>query len=105
MSYNPDNLPLKYRKKALADKKNRKIIHWAGGAKPWQKPDHEGAVEWWDVARQTPYYEHILCTYICAILHGGMNKKIVEQANKPTALGKSLTELGTTLTCQPQLKQ
>ncbi len=74
--FNPDNLPLKYRKKAIADKKNRKIIHWAGGAKPWQKPDHEGAVEWWNVARQTPYYEHILYTNICAILRGEMNKKL-----------------------------
>ena len=29
VSYNPIELPLKYRKKALADRKNRKIIHWA----------------------------------------------------------------------------
>ena len=98
--FNPDNLPLKYRKKALADKKNRKIIHWAGGAKPWQKPDHEGAVEWWDVARRTPYYEHILYTNICAILRGEMSKKIAEQANKLAELGRALTELGTTLTGQ-----
>ncbi len=75
VSYNPEHLPLKYRKKALSDKKNRKIIHWAGGAKPWQKPDHEGAVEWWDVARRTPYYEYILYTNICAILRGEINKK------------------------------
>ncbi len=67
VSYNPDNLSLKYRKKALADKKKRKIIRWAGGAKPCQKPDHEGAVEWWDVARQTPYYEQILYTKHFAI--------------------------------------
>ena len=105
VSYNPDHLPLKYRKKALVDKKNRKIIHWAGGAKPWQKPDHEGAVEWWDVARRTLYYEHILYTNICAILRGEVNKKISEQANRLTELGKSLIDLGTALTNQPQPKQ
>ncbi len=81
VSYNPDHLPLKYRKKALSDKKNRKIIHWAGGAKPWQKPDHEGAVEWWDVARRTPYYEHILYSNICAILRGEMNRKFTKLGN------------------------
>ena len=81
--FNPDNLPLKYRKKALADRKNRKIIHWAGGAKPWQKPDHEGAIEWWDVARRTPYYEEILYANICAILRDKIDKKF-------TKLGKAL---------------
>ena len=101
VSYNPNESPLKYRKKALADKKNRKMIHWAGGAKPWQKPDHEGAVEWWNVARQTPYYEQILYTNICGILRGEMNKKITEQGNRLTNFEKSLTELGTSLTDQP----
>ena len=76
--FNPDNLPLKYRKKALADRKKRKIIHWAGGAKPWQKPDHEGAIEWWDVARRTPYYEEILYANICAILRDEIDKKFTK---------------------------
>ena len=76
VSYNPNELPLKYRKKALADRKNRKIIHWAGSTKPWRKALVLGSDEWWDVARRTPYYEHILYTNICAILRGEMNKKI-----------------------------
>ena len=104
VSYNPIELPLKYRKKALLDRKNRKIIHWAANQKPWRTPLVTGADEWWDVARQTPYYEHILYTNICAILRGEMNEKITEQANRLTELGKALTDLGTTLTGQPQPK-
>ena len=101
VSYNPNHLPLKYRKKALADKKNRKIIHRAGGSKPWQKPDYEGAVEWWGMARRTPYYEHILYTNICTILRGKMNKKILEQGTEADLFGRALTELGTALPDQP----
>ena len=76
--FKPDNLPLKYRKKALSDKKNRKLIHWAGGPKPWELPQCEAAFEWWSVARQTPYYEEILYTNISAILRGEMNEKLTE---------------------------
>ena len=72
-------------RKPFGTRKDRKIIHWAGGAKPWQKPDHEGAVEWWEVARRTPYYEHVLYTNICAILLAEMNKKF-------TKLGKTFLE-------------
>lgn len=72
--FRPDNLPLKYRKKALSDKKNRNLIHWAGGPKPWELPQCEAAFEWWDVARRTPYYEEILYTNICGILRGEMSK-------------------------------
>ena len=85
VSYNPNELPLKYRKKALADRKNRKIIHWAGSTKPWRRPLVLGADEWWVVARRTPYYEQILYTNICGILRGEMNKKF-------TKLGKSFLE-------------
>ena len=99
-SFPVEDLPLKYRKKALADKKNRKIIHWAGSIKPWRTPLALGADEWWDVARRTPYYEQVLYTNICSILRGEMSKKITEQANRLTELGRALTELGTTLTGQ-----
>ncbi len=57
------------------------------------------------MARRTPYHEHILYTNICAILRGEINKKISEQANRLTDFGKSLIDLGTTLTGQPQPKQ
>ena len=96
-SFPMEDLPLKYRKKALADKKNRKIVHWAGSIKPWRTPLALGADEWWNVARRTPYYEQILYTNICSILLGEMNKKISEQANRLTDFGKSLAELGKNL--------
>ena len=50
--------------------------------KLWQKPNHEGAVGWWDIARRTPYYEHILCAHIRAILRSEMTKRISEQGNR-----------------------
>lgn len=37
--------------------------------------EHAGAIEWWDVGRQTPYYGPILYTNIRVILRGEMNKK------------------------------
>ena len=79
--FRPDNLPIKYRKKALSDKKNRNLIHWAGGPKPWELPQCEAAFEWWNVARRTPYYEQILYTNICAIMRGEMDKKFTELRN------------------------
>lgn len=37
-----------------------KIIHYAGSVKPWQDPKEDFAKEFWEVARQTPYYEVLL---------------------------------------------
>lgn len=36
------------------------IIHYAGGIKPWQNIDVDFAIDFWEVARRTPYYEEIL---------------------------------------------
>ncbi len=76
ISYDINELPLKYRKKALADREERKIIHWAGRRKPWNLPHYEASEEWWSYARKLPYYEEILYTNIYAILHGEMDKKL-----------------------------
>lgn len=81
-----DLLPKKYREKALYDKQHRKIIHWAGSHKPWKEPWCKAAVDWWEEARRTPYYEEILYTNIGAILQGEMNKKLKK-------LGKTYIEL------------
>ena len=105
VSYNLNELPLKYRKKALLDRKNRKIVHWAANQKPWRTSLVTGADEWWAFARQTPYYEHILYTNICAILRGEMNKKISEQGNSLMGFKKSLIELEKTITEQMQSKK
>ena len=78
VSYNLNELPPKYRKKALLDRKNRKIIHWAANQKPWRIPLVTGADEWWAMARKTPYYEHLLYTNINAIMRGEMDKKFTK---------------------------
>ena len=98
VSYNLNELPLKYRKKAIADKKSRKIIHWAGSFKPWREPWCEAAVDWWAVARLIPYYEEILYTNICTILRRETKREILEQGNRLTESGKAPTEPGGNLT-------
>ena len=46
--------------KYLESRQNPKIIHYAGWAKPWERPEDDFADKFWDVARTTPYYEVIL---------------------------------------------
>lgn len=41
-------------------RENPKIIHFAGWAKPWERPEDDFAYEFWRIARRTPYYEVIL---------------------------------------------
>lgn len=36
------------------------IIHYAGSPKPWEAPDMDFAREFWETARNTPYYETLL---------------------------------------------
>ena len=36
------------------------IIHYAGSPKPWEVPDGDFAREFWETARNTPYYETLL---------------------------------------------
>ena len=36
------------------------IIHYAGGRKPWQDPGEDYGTEFWEAARNTPYYEKLL---------------------------------------------
>ncbi len=40
--------------------KNPKIIHYAGGFKPWKQPDLEYSEYFWKYARQTSFYEEIV---------------------------------------------
>ena len=39
---------------------NPKLIHWAAQPKPWNDPNVDLGIEWWLVARETPFYELIL---------------------------------------------
>lgn len=53
-------MPLRFLKQYKNDEKNPKIIHWAGGGKPWKDPSEDLAYLWWEYARKTPFYEEIL---------------------------------------------
>ena len=44
--------------------KNPYIIHFAAVPKPWQLPTVEFGVDWWIVARHSPYYS-IMLQYMC----------------------------------------
>ncbi len=39
---------------------NPYIIHYAGSRKPWQDPGEDYGTEFWEAARNTPYYEKLL---------------------------------------------
>ena len=41
-------------------RKSPKIIHYAGYLKPWHRPSEDFAIEFWRIARITPFYEEIL---------------------------------------------
>ena len=53
-------MPMRFLKQYKADRKNPKIIHWAGGGKPWEDSSEDLAYLWWKYARKTPFYEEIL---------------------------------------------
>ena len=53
-------MPMRFFKQYKADRKNPKIIHWAGGGKPWKDPSEDLAYLWWKYAHKTPFYEEIL---------------------------------------------
>lgn len=48
----------------LEARKSPKIIHYAGGDKPWNNPDLDFASDFWEVARKTMYYEIIMTRLI-----------------------------------------
>ncbi len=41
-------------------RKNPKIIHYAGSQKPWLYPEMDFGADFWEVARETPFYESLL---------------------------------------------
>ena len=53
-------MPMRFLKQYKIDRKNPKIIHWAGSGKPWNDPSEDLAYLWWQYARKTPFYEEIL---------------------------------------------
>ncbi len=54
--YAPDAVQKEY----MAARKAPKIIHYAGGMKPWHRPTEDFARYFWTTARKTAYYEELL---------------------------------------------
>lgn len=44
----------------LKSRTNPKIIHYAGGVKPWNEPNCDFASVFWSYARNTPFYEELI---------------------------------------------
>lgn len=53
-------LPRELSYKYLSSRKNPKIIHFAGGGKPWNNPESDFAEIFWKYARMVPFYETML---------------------------------------------
>jgi len=51
--------PFSVYKQYLDSRKNPKIIHYAGRQKPWEDPDMDFAIEFWDYAGRSPFYKVI----------------------------------------------
>lgn len=52
--------PYKLYKEYLEARKNPYIIHYAGFAKPWNRPEDDFGNDFWEVARNSPVYEIML---------------------------------------------
>ena len=53
-------LPANIYKKYISAYNNPKILHYCSSIKPWYNPRRNKAYIWWEYARKTPFYEHIL---------------------------------------------
>lgn len=65
INFAPDEI----RKEYMVAHANPSIVHYAGFMKPWHDTKQEFAVDFWQFARKTPYYEQLL---------QAMSKKISE---------------------------
>lgn len=52
--------PLEIKEQYFDSRKNPFIIHYAGPEKPWKEPSCDYALEFWEEAKKTPYYEIII---------------------------------------------
>ena len=57
----------------LNARKNPKIIHYAGFAKPWNRPEDDFSECFWTIARDTEVYELILSRMMNYIFHTNKN--------------------------------
>ena len=61
-----------------------KIIHYAGGYKPWKKPDLAYSEYFWYYARKTPFYEELLFENL-RTLKQNLNRKDIESSIRNVA--------------------
>ena len=57
-------MPLNILNEYIAAKKNPLIVHYQGLRKPWFYPEEEFAIDWWEYARKSPFYEKIIANMI-----------------------------------------
>jgi lipopolysaccharide biosynthesis glycosyltransferase len=77
--------PFNISKQYLAAREAPKIIHYAGAEKPWYNPEMDFASDFWEVARQSPFYE--------TLLNRQAHEAAVYQARNEIANGVSLKAL------------
>lgn len=78
--YLPVNESVKYalqfatrKSKKLYDEaySNPYLVHWASAPKPWVIPSVPMAEKWWNIARETPFYEEVLYRMTTSMYAGG----------------------------------
>lgn len=74
--------PAKFYQEFLAARKQEKVIHFAGVEKPWSTMGCDRSEDYWEYARETPFYEDLL-----ARLSGGKAKRA--RVSSPRAIGES----------------
>lgn len=68
--------PINENKKYTEDKNNPFIIHYAAQPKPWNNPNIDFGIEWWNYTRKSPFYEIMLYN---------MNKNMLEKNSKKSS--------------------
>lgn len=62
----------------MDSRKNPKIIHYAGPQKPWLEPEMDFGQDFWQAAKNTPFYEAMLYRMSCCAATTTYSKKINE---------------------------
>lgn len=80
INFAPDTI----RKEYMVAHAKPSIIHYAGFMKPWHDPKQEFAIDFWRLARKTPYYEVLIEGMSCRI----SEKKVAKLASTVSTKGK-----------------
>lgn len=66
-------------------RENPYIIHYAGFQKPWNMRDVDFEDDFWKYAKNTPYYEHLLCNLMRNSIPSSTNAPADVPVSNPTA--------------------